>query len=429
MDRDGPGNRLMSVRAALDQGDLRLFLEEICCELCRYRHVVHDGLEPETVITTREVRLPRPDVFADIKIEPADQPPYFVEIKWGHKQDEFIHRLVRKYGHAASVGCRKIVVLTDLAGGPGWPEIGSALRQRLSPELELEIWGEKELLAQMADCFQLRVPSLNEADFQDIRDAIIRAQWRYAFGDKAEASLVLAHTLLWHFSPWKLRRIHRELAVEPEHIMQPGIYRNLVIVMADLSGFSSYVRDTRDEAVVRQAMTAYYSQARQAVLDAGGMMDQFVGDETIGIFGYPQPYPDQIADALRCARRLGDIGEIVCKHWQRRLDRVQHAEGVHVGIAGGHLNQLPLRAFSRLYFTFIGDSLNMTARLMNEARPGEIVISNSLYHSLSPEDRMRFEQDAHVEAKNVGLIRCWRWPVATDMRPAPPTEVAAGNGG
>jgi adenylate cyclase len=418
----------MSVGTTLDQGDLRLFLEEICCDLCRYRHAAHDGIEPENVITTREFRLPKPDVFADIKIEPGTEPPYFVEIKWGHKQDEFVHRLVRKYGQVASVGCRKLVVLTDLAGTPGWPAIESVLRQRLCPELELEIWGEKEILAQMADCFQLRVPSLDEADFQDIRDAIIRAQWRYAFGDKAEASLVLAHTLLWHFSPWKLQRIHRELGLEAHQILDPGIHRNLVIVMADLSGFSSYVRDTRDEAVVRQAMTAYYSQARQAVLDAGGMMVQFVGDETIGIFGYPRPQPNQVADALRCAQRLVDIGEIVCKHWQRRLDRVQHAAGVHVGIAGGHLNLLPLRAFSRLYFTFIGDPFNMTARLMNEARPGEIVISNSLYHSLSPDDLARFEQDAHVEAKNVGLIRCWRWPVLPGSQPAATAEIAAGGG-
>lgn len=417
----------MSAEAARDQGDLRLFLEEICCELCRYRHVVHDGLEPENVLTTREVRLDKPDVFADIKIEPDTQPAYFLEVKWGHKEAEFVHRLEQKYGDGANAGCRKLVVLTDLAGGPGWPAIEAALRQRLPAELELEFWGETELLAQMADCFQLELPSLNEADFQDIRDAIIRAQWRYAFGDKAEASMVLAHTLQWHFSPWKLRRIHRELGVEPDQILRPGIYRNLVIVMADLSGFSSYVRDTRDEAVVRQAMTAYYSQARQAVLEAGGMMDQFVGDETIGIFGYPQPYPNQIVDALRCARRLVDIGEIVCKHWQRRLDRVQHAAGVHVAIAGGHLNLLPLRAFSRLYFTFIGDSLNMTARLMNEARPGEIVISNSLYHSLSPEDRRRFDQDAHVQAKNVGLIRCWRWPVSVPPQPAEPA--IAGGGG
>jgi class 3 adenylate cyclase len=417
----------MRAGTARDQGDLRLFLEEICCDLCRYRHVVQDGIEPENVVTTREVRLPASDVFADILIEPGNLPPYYVEIKWGHEQDETLRRLERKYGCGTGLRCRKLVVVTDLAGKEGWAATEAALRERLPPELELEVWGEAELVGQMADCFQLRVPSLGEADFQDIRDAIVRAQWRYAFGEKAEASMVLAHTLLWHFSPWRLQRIHREFGVDPDQILRPGIYRNLVIVMADLSGFSSYVRDTRDEAVVRQAMTAYYSQARQAVLDSGGMMDQFVGDETIGIFGYPQPQPSDLADALSCARRLVDIGEVVCRHWQRRLDRVQHAAGVHVGIAGGHLNLLPLRAFSRLYFTFIGDSLNMAARLMNEAHPSEIVISNSLYHALPAADRTRFEQDAHVEAKNVGLIRCWRWPAA-ELRPAATADAAPAPG-
>jgi class 3 adenylate cyclase len=113
------------------------------------------------------------------------------------------------------------------------------------------------------------------------------------------------------------------------------------------------------------------------------------------------------------AHQIGELGQ--------RLDRLQHAAGDRVGIAGGHLNLLPLRTFSRLYFTFIGDSLNRTSWLMNEVRPSEIVISNSLDHSLSPEDRTRFEQDAHVEAKNVGLIRCWRWPVQ------PQAAATAGN--
>src|ERR1700687_2734111 len=66
-------------------------------ELCRYRHVVQDGMAPEKVETVREVRLGPPGAFADIRVTAGDNRPYFVEVKWGHAKDEFFNRLVRKY--------------------------------------------------------------------------------------------------------------------------------------------------------------------------------------------------------------------------------------------------------------------------------------------------------------------------------------------
>ena len=47
---------------------LRLFVEEICCELCRFQHVVEDGISPEAVQINREVRLDAPNEFADIQV-------------------------------------------------------------------------------------------------------------------------------------------------------------------------------------------------------------------------------------------------------------------------------------------------------------------------------------------------------------------------
>ena len=89
-------------------GELRLLLEEICCELCRYRHVTEDGLDQEQVGTIREVRLGAPGAFADIKVTARNKPSYFVEIKWGYAKEEFIDRLTRKYATNPDSSCEKI---------------------------------------------------------------------------------------------------------------------------------------------------------------------------------------------------------------------------------------------------------------------------------------------------------------------------------
>ena len=107
--------------------------------------------------------------------------------------------------------------------------------------------------------------------------------------------------------------------------MPPGLYQKVVVVLADLSSYSSYVRDTRNNEVVRYCLTSFYSKARYAVINTGGMLYQFVGDEVSGLFGVPQPTKHYLRDALECARAPVDIGNSVSDEWQRQIDRVQRA--------------------------------------------------------------------------------------------------------
>jgi class 3 adenylate cyclase len=389
----------------VNAGELRLFLEELCCELVRAHHVERDGLAAESVETIREVRLGSPGAFADIRVAPAGRAPYFVEIKWGYSTSETVERLARKYATNPDRHCQRLVVVSDHADGAARPGLEAALRQRLCPSLAIETWGEDDICRRIEESFGLRIEALGRGSVRAIRDSIVRAEWQSAF---AGADDLLAPTLLWHFGSWTLRRLAREHGLGPDQVLRAGVYRDVAVVMADICAFSSYVRDTRDEALVRQALTAFYSQARQAIVETGGMLDKFVGDEAIGMFGFPDRRPGYADDALRCVRRLIDIGNSVSEHWQSRIDRVQKSRGVHVGVALGDVSLMPLRAFSASHHGFIGDALNMTARLMTAAGPGDVLVSNGFYQALSAEARRGFAPMAPIDGRNVGLIQCWR---------------------
>jgi hypothetical protein len=95
----------------------------------------------------------------------------------------------------------------------------------------------------------------------------------------------------------------------------------------------------------------------------------------------------------------------VSNEWQRQIDRVQTASGVHIGMAIGDLQVMSLRPFSRAYMGCIGDSINMAARLMNAAGPGEVVVSNMLYQRLDGERQAPFTPMDAIDAKNVGASR------------------------
>lgn len=397
---------------------LRIFLEGICADLCRFRHVAEDGVLPESVRIRREVRV-GPASFIDVLVAPPDAPVYALEIKFGYPPDVLLTHLTRKFGAsvAETAPIQRLILLVRKSDYANWPDLEAAMRGQLRDDLILEVWEEADLIDMISKFFKVTINTITSRDLLAVRRAIDEAQWVYAFGDE-DADRYLRDTLLWHFDFWNLRRLNRDKGLTPGEVLGPGTYKSIAIVMADLCSFSSYVRDTRDQELIRHSLTTYYDRARYAIHSAGGMLYQFVGDEVVGLFGMPDNVSGYPESALDCARALVDIGESVSNTWQRELDRIQDKRGLHIGIAVGDLNLMPLVPFSANYIGFVGDAMNMAARLMTEAEPSGIVVSNSFYHRLDRKVNKQFVELPSVDAKNVGRIRCWKY--APDNRS--PTE-------
>lgn len=388
--------------------ELRLFLEEICCDLCRFHHVSQSNVRPEDVRINQEVYLGTLGAFADIQVKVAGALPYFVEIKYGYPPDKVIRHLERKYGTQteAHSNASKLILVIDAGCCENWPETEAEIKKRLYPGLALEIWTEEKLLSLISQQFDLQIDSLAEENLAGIRDAIDRAKGRHAFGESF-ANDAMQSALLWHFGFWLLRRL-RESHDTPRAILPPGLYKGVVTIFADLSCFSSYVRDTRDDEVVRHVLTSFYSKARYQVTNSGGMLYQFLGDGVLALFGVPDHRKNYVQAALECAKALIDIGNSVSNEWQRQIDHLQSAGGCHIGMALGDLHILSLRPFDRAHMGAVADSINTAARLSSNAKPDEIVVSNSLFQKFPEESQEGFQEMDPVEARNIGRIRAWK---------------------
>lgn len=389
--------------------ELRLFLEEICCDLCRFQHVAQDGVQPQDVRINQEVYLGLSGAFADIQVRVEGAAPYFVEIKYGYPPDKIIRHLARKYGAATAINrdAAKVVLIVDRKHYDDWPSVESEIQSRLLPGLRLEVWDEERLLSSLRSQFNLEMDSLTEGRLAQLHDAIDRAKGEHAFG-ATFTNDPLQSSLLWHFGFWVLRRIRESNKATPRTILSPGLYKGVVIIFADLSCFSSYVRDTRDDEVVRHVLTSFYSKTRYQVLNYGGMLYQFLGDGVLALFGLLDRNERYIENALECARGIIDIGNSVSNEWQRQIDHIQSAGGCHIGMAMGDLSILSLRPFSRAHMGAIADSINTAARLSSTAGPDEIVVSNALYQKLAEGLQTSFTEMEPVEARNIGRIKAWR---------------------
>ena len=392
--------------------EMRLLLEEVCADLCRFEQTIANGVAPDAIHVDREASLGPPGTFADIRLQAQGQPARFIEVKFGYSNEALLKSLRRKFHAPTAVtqSADTVVLVVDEARRPEYARLIEQARGVLHAGLVLEVWNESRLQQMIKRHFDVEVDRFDPDRLLDVRAAIEHAMGRFAFrappGQPYEHDALRAQ-LLWHLGFWRVRELY-EKAGQPRRVLQPGTYPEVAIVLADLCSFSSFVRDTSDAQVVRESLTAFYAKVRAQIIDRGGMLYQFVGDEVVGIFGVPDRREGYLDAAYETARAICSIGRSVASQWQRRIDRLQPNHGVHVGMALGELELLSLRPYSRTHIGFVGDGINVAARLMAQAGCDEIVASNSLYAKLAPVWQPEFSETDPIDAKNVGRIVGWR---------------------
>jgi class 3 adenylate cyclase len=396
-----------------DLFELRLFLEELVCNVCRFVHVAELGISPQAVRVRQEVSLGIPNAFPDILIRVPNHSSYFVEVDYGYSTARLIESIHRKYSKHPPLfeEISKLILVVDRHNHPDWEICAKQIKEILPSSWELEVWDEPYLLSLIREYFDIEIESLSSDQILELRLAIDRAKGTYAFGAEYNND-PLDSSLLWHFGYWRLRDLFEASNRIKRSILPPASYPAVAVILADLSGFSGYVRDTRRVRTIQDCLGAFCAKARYQIINEGGMLCQFLGDGVIGLFGIPTHSTDYIERSFDCARSLLTLGDSISNEWQRQLDRLQPVRGCHIGIAMGDLQILSLRPFSRTHTGVIGDGINMAARLSSHAQPGQIVVSNIVYQSLSPSSQSRFYETEPIEAKNVGRIKAWTFDQA-----------------
>jgi len=131
---------------------------------------------------------------------------------------------------------------------------------------------------------------------------------------------------------------------------------------------STTLGEEMDPESLRAVMTRYFDVMREAIESHGGVIEKFIGDAVMAIFGVPTVHED---DALRACRAAVEIGRRLTEiEPQMRAERgvaIEWRMGINTGpVVTGDL------AFGQRIVT--GDPVNVAARLEAAAGPGEIFI-------------------------------------------------------
>lgn len=161
----------------------------------------------------------------------------------------------------------------------------------------------------------------------------------------------------------------RELARPPApHVTAPleAERRFATILFADLSGFTA-LSEVLDPEAVRDIINFCFDRLAPIVEIHHGVIDQFVGDAIVALFGAPYAHEDDPAQACRAALAMMDAIEQV--NHERGLDL-----GLHIGINSGTVISGGVGSRGRQQYSVLGDAVNMSARLQDVAERGEIFV-------------------------------------------------------
>ena len=154
-----------------------------------------------------------------------------------------------------------------------------------------------------------------------------------------------------------------------------GVRREVSVLFADVRGFTSYSEKHSAEDVTR-TLNEYFQVVVEVIAAHEGVLDKFIGDGIMVVFGAPAPQPDHALRAVLTGLEMqAALNSLNLKRAQRGDDPIAIGIGVNTGIVvSGNLGSI-----ERMEFTVIGDTVNLAARLEGRAAQGQVLIGQNTY--------------------------------------------------
>ncbi len=150
--------------------------------------------------------------------------------------------------------------------------------------------------------------------------------------------------------------------------------KTVTVVFCDVTG-STALGERLDPEALRHVLGRYYSEMRLVLERHGGLVEKFIGDAVVAVFGVPLVHED---DALRAVRAAAEMRESL----ERLNDGLEQESGVRIGVRiGVNTGEVVAGDLGPGASFASGDAVNVAARLEQAAGSGEILIG-PLTHQL-----------------------------------------------
>lgn len=170
--------------------------------------------------------------------------------------------------------------------------------------------------------------------------------------------------------------------------------RYIATLFCDLRGFTSFSEGTEPEEVM-DILQQYHQELGRLVLKYGGTIDHRAGDGLMVFFNDPLPCDEPVRKAVELAFEAQNTIGVFLQSWAK----LGHQLGFGIGIAAGYATLGIVGDESRSDYTAIGNDVNLASRLCDQAKDGEILISQRAYLEIG--DSVEGREITGLELKGV----------------------------
>ena len=251
--------------------------------------------------------------------------------------------------------------------------------------LERKIIRPMEAVAEANRRLDVAHPEVDQVQLDDnaaveIREVVsTRAKMLQAILKVSNQRLQLVNFIKDTFGRYLSRKIVDEILESPEGRRIGGRRQTVTVLMSDLRGFSD-LSDSRDPEEMVQILNRYLEAMTQVIQRYEGVIDEFIGDAILTVFGIPEEKPGDPARAVACAlamqQTLASLNEELVADGLPPLE-------MGIGINTGPVVVGNLGSEARTKYGIVGAVVNVASRIESNTIGGQVLVGEATYTKVS----------------------------------------------
>lgn len=179
-------------------------------------------------------------------------------------------------------------------------------------------------------------------------------------------------------------------------LSSPSQDREVTILLSDIRGFTAL--SERYEAIkIVTMLNNYFSEMNKIIYRYGGVIDKYMGNAIMVLFGITEEAPENVNRAIVCAVEMQITMD--------KVNKLNKAQGLPdlfmgIGINTGTVSSGYMGSDLHNEYTVIGDEVNLTSRIESHSLRGQVLISEHTYGKVRDYVEIGSINKAYVKGKS-----------------------------